>query len=179
MKIKMQLLSSLFAALTAIGTFIKIPFGEMSITLQVMFSLMAGLMLGEKWGALSQIIYVVLGLIGVPIFSAGGGPQYVLQPSFGFIIGLIPMAYIAGRSIRSAFTIRSCLIGCLLGLATIYLIGLPYMYLILALHLKKAVSIGYVLVYGMIIYLPFDIIKIAIASLTAAKLSPAISRFRK
>lgn len=176
MKVKTQLLASIFAALTAIGAFIKIPLGEMSITLQVMFSLMAGLMLGEKWGAASQAIYVILGLIGVPIFTAGGGPQYVLQPSFGFIIGLIPMAYIAGRAVKGGLTVKKCFWGCAAGLTALYLIGLPYMYLILVFYLKKAVSISYVLTYGMLVYLPFDFIKIVIASLTAVKLNPIIMR---
>ena len=73
MKARNLILTALFAALTAIGAFIRIPFAFSSITLQFFFTAMAGLLLGAKLGALSQLLYVVLGLVGVPIFAAGGG----------------------------------------------------------------------------------------------------------
>ena len=86
MNVRMMVRAALFAALTAVGAFIRIPIGDLSVTLQVMFSLMAGLILKEKWGSISQIMYILCGLVGIPVFTGGGGPQYVLQPSFGFII---------------------------------------------------------------------------------------------
>ena len=85
-----MLLTALFAALTAVGAFLKIPVGTISFTLQVFFTCMAGVLLGPYWGALSQIIYVALGLMGVPIFTEGGGLMYVTVPTFGFLLGLIP-----------------------------------------------------------------------------------------
>ena len=66
-------LTALFAALTAIGAFLRIPAGEISFTLQVFFTSMAGILLGPWWGAASQVVYVLLGLIGLPIFTEGGG----------------------------------------------------------------------------------------------------------
>ena len=48
---------------------------------------MCALLLGRKWGTISLVLYLALGLVGLPIFSSGGGPAYVLQPSFGYIIG--------------------------------------------------------------------------------------------
>lgn len=67
-----MLLTALFAALTAIGAFLKIPVGTISFTLQVFFTCMAGVLLGPYWGALSQFVYVALGLMGLPIFTEGG-----------------------------------------------------------------------------------------------------------
>lgn len=61
-------LSSLFAILTGIGAFIAIPIGPVPITMQTLFTYLAGGILGSKWGALSQVIYVILGLIGIPFF---------------------------------------------------------------------------------------------------------------
>lgn len=90
--------TALLAALTAAGAFIRIPIGISVITLQFLFTAMAGVLLGPGGGALSQGVYVALGLVGLPIFTAGGGFGYVLQPSFGFLLGLIPAAAVIGRS---------------------------------------------------------------------------------
>lgn len=64
---------SLFTALIAVGAFIKIPIPVVPFTLQFLFTTLAGLLLGSKMGAVSVIAYMVLGLVGLPIFSEGGG----------------------------------------------------------------------------------------------------------
>lgn len=92
--------TALFAALTAAGAFLRIPLGVSSITLQFLFTAMAGVLLGAGGGALSQAVYVALGLLGLPIFTAGGGFGYVLQPTFGFLLGLIPAAAVIGAMTR-------------------------------------------------------------------------------
>ena len=102
--------TALLAALTAVGAFIRIPIGISVITLQFLFTAMAGVLLGPGGGALSQGVYVALGLVGLPIFTAGGGFGYVLQPSFGFLLGLIPAAaVIGGLSRRSSSPVRLAL----------------------------------------------------------------------
>ena len=63
---------SLFTALIAVGAFIKIPIQVVPFTLQFLFTTLAGLLLGSKMGAVSVIAYMVLGLVGLPIFSEGG-----------------------------------------------------------------------------------------------------------
>lgn len=93
-----MVLAALFAALTAIGAFLQIPTGTVPITLQFLFTALAGLLLGWKWGAVSQLLYVGIGLLGLPVFTQGGGIGYVLQPSFGFLLGLIPAAAVIGRA---------------------------------------------------------------------------------
>ena len=84
--------TALFAALTAVGAFLKIPLGPSAITLQFFFTAMAGCLLGSGCGALSQLIYVVLGLLGLPIFTAGGGFFRCAAPDFGFLLGFDPRA---------------------------------------------------------------------------------------
>lgn len=96
-KTRSLILAALFAALTAIGAFLKIPLGALSLTLQFFFTAMAGVLLGPRWGAASQAVYVALGLMGLPVFTLGGGLGYVFQPSFGFLLGLIPAAWVIGR----------------------------------------------------------------------------------
>lgn len=74
---------ALFTALIAVGAFIKIPIPVVPFTLQYLFTMLAGILLGS----LSVLAYMILGLIGLPIFSEGGGIGYVFKPSFGYIIG--------------------------------------------------------------------------------------------
>ena len=85
-----MVLCGMFAALVAIGAFIQIPVPYMDyFTLQFFFVLLAGLILGADKGAISVGCYVLLGLVGVPIFAAGGGIGYIFRPSFGYLVGFI------------------------------------------------------------------------------------------
>ena len=95
-KITNLILCSLFTALIAVGAFIKIPVPVVPFTLQFLFTTLAGLLLGSKKGAISVVAYMVLGLVGLPIFSEGGVFWYVMKPSFGYIIGFCIGTYVTG-----------------------------------------------------------------------------------
>lgn len=83
------IMCALFASLVAIGAFIQVPVPFMDyFTLQFLFVVLAGLILGPSKGAVSVGIYVLMGLCGLPIFAAGGGLTYIVKPSFGFFIGI-------------------------------------------------------------------------------------------
>lgn len=153
-------LTALFAALTAAGAFLRIPAPGMPITLQFFFTLTAGLLLGPKWGAASQALYLLLGLLGLPVFTMGGGFSYVLQPGFGFLLGLVPAAAVAGFLRKKPF------LACLGAWATLYAVGLPYLYLLL-----QSMTIT-----GVLLLLPGDILKIIAAGLLAPKVQKAINR---
>lgn len=169
--------TALLAALTAAGAFMRIPMGYSSVTLQYLFTAMAGLLLGRKWGALSQLIYVCLGLVGLPIFTMGGGFGYVFQPTFGFLLGLIPAAWVAGMiARRGAASFCRLLLACLAGTAAVYVIGLPYMHCILRFYLNKTWSIQQTVMGGMVIFLPWDVLKAIVASLLAKKLLPTLHK---
>ena len=172
MKTRSLILTALFAALTAVGAFLKIPFPLSAITLQFFFTAMAGTLLGKKYGALSQAVYVLLGLVGVPIFALGGGFSYVFQPTFGFLLGLIPSAWVIGSLARRPLTFWRSVVAMLAGLAVLYAIGVPYMALIANAYLGKGLTFWQVLKNGMLIYLPGDMLKIAAGS----ALSCAVTR---
>ena len=173
-KTLMLVLTALFAALTAIGAFFKIPFALAAISLQFLFTAMAGILLGAGYGALSQAVYVLIGLVGVPIFALGGGFSYVLQPTFGFLLGLIPSAFVIGKLAKRPLTFWGTALAMLAGLAVLYAIGVPYMALIANGYLGKGLSawqnLGKGLTFwqviknGMLIYLPGDLLKIALGS---------------
>lgn len=167
-----MILISLFTALTTIGAFISIPLGDIPITLQSLFALLAGLLLGPKLGSLSQIIYILLGLSGMRIFAGfSGGPQAIFRPSFGFLIGFVFAAFIAGKIVHKAKFIdfKKILFATLIGTFIIYLFGIPYMYMILNIVMDKAISFSAVLKTGCLIFLPGDILKAIISSLVAFK----------
>jgi len=163
----------LFAILTAVGAYISIPLFYVPFTLQIVFTLLSGILLGSKNGAYSQIVYLLLGLIGLPIFSGGtGGIQTVLKPSFGYIIGFIFGAYIVGKIVEGykSFNILNVFLATVVGVFIIYLFGVTYLYLILNLYMNKGVTLFWVLKNGLFIFLPIDILKCFIASIVGLKI---------
>ena len=97
--IKKMAFASLFAALIAVGAYIKIPipFSPVPITLQVFFIFLAGAMLGARWGTLSVIVYLLLGIVGLPVFSGGAsGLGVLLGPTGGYLIGFVVAAFLVG-----------------------------------------------------------------------------------
>lgn len=175
---KEMALVAMFAGLTAVGAFISIPVGPVPITLQTMFVILSGMLLGGKLGALSQIVYIVLGLIGIPIFAGfTGGPQTILKPSFGFLIGFIFAAYVVGKITHGEQrSTKKIWIASIVGTVVIYLFGLPYMYYILNIVMEKGFSFGAIMNMGCLLFLPGDLIKLVIASLVATKTVPVLSK---
>lgn len=164
-------LISLFAALTAIGAFISIPLGPVPLTLQTLFVLMSGFVLGPKKGALSQLVYIALGLIGLPIFAGfSGGIQTILKPSFGFLIGFLAGASVTGYLSRNIKSLSGYLASGAAGTLMIYLFGLPYMAFILNYVMGSGLSVLRIFQLGMIGFLPGDIIKLIVAAIVGLKL---------
>lgn len=172
-----MVLAALFAALTAVGALIRIPTPVSSFTLQVMFVALSGAILGCKWGFLSQAAYIMLGLLGLPIFVSGGGLSAMLQPTFGFLLGMAAMAALVGYLVeRWGCKFGTVLLACLLGLVPLYAIGLPYMHLILTVYLHRSQTVWDTIWGGMVIFLPFDVLKAAATAALSAKLAPALRR---
>ncbi len=170
------ILCALFASLTAIGAFMRIPLGFTSVTLQFLFAAMAGLLLGPRYGALSQVVYLFLGLAGFPVFTQGGGPGYVLTPTFGFLLGLIPAAWLTGFFAGSHPSSRRVAISALVGLASLYLVGVPYLYFIMNFYLGHPMSVWDTIKSGMLVFLPGEAVKIAVLAFTAPPISRAMNR---
>ena len=167
---------ALFAALTAIGAFLHFQFMHATITLQCFFTAMAGLLLGARLGALSQALYVGLGLVGLPIFAAGGGFSYVFNPTFGFLLGLIPAAWVIGRLAEKNRTPMRLALACAAGFAVLYAIGLPYIALIVNVYNGGAVSAAKLATAYMLPYLPGDCLKIVVSVLLAPRILRAMAR---
>ena len=127
-KVRDLVLCSLFVALVIVGTFIRIPIPVLPFTLQLLFTMLAGLLLGPKLGATSVIIYIILGLIGIPVFTEGGGIGYIFKPTFGYIVGFAVGAYATGKIANKEKnpSMRRLLIANFIGLFIVYAFGMIY-----------------------------------------------------
>lgn len=179
-QIKGLVLCGLFAALTAIGAYLKItlPPPFVPFTLQTMFCVLAGLLLGPSLGAASQAAYVVIGLLGLPVFTQGGGPGYIFVPTFGYLIGFIVAAWICGvmTAGKPHPKPRDLIPAAIIGLVADYAVGVTYMYLLLTIYKGQDVSVLKLIYAGALVYLPGNLLFCIIACMLAARLRPAVRR---
>ena len=170
-------LVGLFAALAAVGAFIRVPMPLVPFTLQLFFTTMAGLLLGGELGALSVVIYLITGLIGIPVFTSGGGPSYVLQPSFGYLLGFVPGAFVVGKltQVKRPSIVRVFL-ACVAGVLAIYAVGVPYLYLVCRFHLGKIIGFKILMTDYFLTFLPADAIKIVLATIIGHRLIPVLRK---
>ncbi|UYP01210.1 biotin transporter BioY [Oceanotoga sp. DSM 15011] len=143
MKAKDLCFISIFTVLTSVGAFIKIPTPIVPFTLQYVFVLLSGIILGSKKALLSQTIYLIIGLIGIPIFSQGGGIYYVLNPTFGYLIGFLACSYLIGL-FSEKIVIKNSLVLFLCSLPSLiimYLIGIIYFFLIMKYYYANEIII--------------------------------------
>ena len=160
-------LCALFAALIAIGTYIKIPTPLLPLTLQTLFVVLSGLVLGRKLGAASVCVYVLAGVIGLPVFTGS-----IMNPTFGYILGFIGGAWTAGY-IAERF--RPCyltwVIGAVAGIAVIYAAGIPYYYVMSKYYLGNELGAKTLLMYFVLMPIPGDIVKSLCAGLIVQRLA--------
>lgn len=170
--------SAMFAALTAIGAFIRVPLPIIPFTMQLFFVVFAGIFLGSKLGLISQLIYVLIGLSGVPVFTKGGGLNYVFQPSFGYLIGFILAAYFAGLVVEKfkKNNFKTYMVASLVAVITIYLCGVPYLYFINSIYLIKAFTFKMAIYYGFLVTIPGDIISCIILCVILPSIIRVVSR---
>jgi len=178
-KTRDMILVALFAALMAVGAFIKILFPLVPFSFQPFFCAFAGIILGSRLGALSQIIYVAVGLAGAPVFTQGGGPMYIFKPSFGFLIGFILAAYAIGKISETlkAASFRNILVAELAGLLVFNLVGVSYLYLILRFYMGNPdTTVMSALSIGLFPFILKDLALYIVVALTASKVLPVLRK---
>ena len=160
----------LFTALAAVGAFIKIPVPPVPFTMQTLFVVLSGLLLGSR-----------LGLIGVPVFTQGGGLGYLLKPSFGYLIGFILDSWIAGRIAEAVPnpSFKRMLAGAFAGLAVVYLCGMVYVYVLCNFVISKPMGFKTLVIYCFLIFVPSDSLWNVIASLVAKRLRGTLNLYGK
>jgi len=150
--------SALFSALYVAGTYIRIPLGPVPIVLTNMFIFLGGLILPWPWAAASAGLYLLLGVVGLPVFSGGGGPAYFAGPTGGYLFGYPAAAACIGLVSKRGggkrvFPIVSLAAGILL----IYACGVPWLKMVLKISWAKAFAAG------MLPFIPGDAVKAAAA----------------
>ncbi|NNV07558.1 biotin transporter BioY [Geobacillus sp. C56-T2] len=176
MHIRSWIWAALFAALTAVGGMIKIPVPYVPFTLQIAAVYLAACLLGPKIGALSQLLYVLVGLAGAPVFAEGGGLGYIWKPTFGYLLGFIAGAYTSGWLIeRFRWTKGGQLFAAnLAALVVVYLCGCLWLYGAMKWIVEKPLTIGQTIWFGVLLPIPGDLILCAACSLVAARVWPRV-----
>lgn len=154
MKIKKLILTALFTCLIIIGAYISIPlpFTPIPFTLQLLFVLLSGIFLGPFYGSLSSIIYILLGILGFPVFSGGNsGIGYLFGKTGGYLFGFIVAPFIIGQIYR--LNKKLLFVAIILGIFVIHLLGVLYLSKVLSLNIFKA------FIVGSLPFIPVDLVK--------------------
>jgi len=158
--------TALMAALIAVGAFVHFPLGPVPISLQVLFVLLAGFLLGPLAGASAVGLYLLAGLAGLPVFSGGtSGLGHILGPTGGYLLGFLLTPLITGQARRlsregpPAWAVLLAL--AVAGYAPIYGIGIPW--------LKASLDIGWgkAIATGMLPFLVSDCLQVGASAATA------------
>ena len=165
---------ALMAAFTAVAAQIAIPLEPVPFTLQVLAVVLTGLLLGPRYGALAMAIYLLVGAVGIPVFSGFRGGLGILFGDTGGYLLAYPLAAalagVAAGAVANAPRRRALIVGFLWGslaLAVIYALGAAWLMVLAGL------SPGAVLPFVV-----FDLIKVGLANLVAVAVAPAIAASR-
>ncbi len=163
------ILTALFAALIAVGAFVKIPLPPVPITLQTLFALVAGLLLPMSVSLSSVLIYLFLGVVGLPIFTSGGGLAAITGPTGGYLIGLIPAVVVSALMMKKREKkLIWYLFTALIATIALYIPGLFW------LGYSRHLSIGATLTAGLVPFIVGDIIKMVVVAVAAFKVKPQL-----
>lgn len=162
-------LSSFLLALLIIGSKLSISIGIISLTLQTLIIFLIIGLVRKRCAIFIIGTYIFLGLVGVPVFSDGGGFAYVLKPSFGFIIGFLLAAIVAPNKLNKGWW---KLLNSTISLLIIYLCGCVYMYFILNYYMGKSVSVLYVINAGVTPFVVKDYLCAILSTIIAIRLAP-------
>lgn len=167
------------AALTGVAAQVRIPlpFTPVPITLQTFAVLLTGIVLGTRYGGLSQALYVGIGLAGVPWFQGGGaGVGHLLGPTGGYLIGFVVAAVGVGYAIDHYPRTRRppVLLGVLLvaNFLIIYGLGLPWLFAWLTVISETSVTLMDGLAMGLFPFIPGDIVKLLGALAVGTAITP-------
>lgn len=171
-------LISVCLAIMILAAKISIPIGPIPVTLQTLAVFLISLILGTKKSIILFITYILLGLIGLPVFSSGGGIQYIYMPSFGFIIGFLFASIIIGLGSKSNKIYIKYVVS-FIGLIIINIFGLSYMFIIFNLYKGLNKDFIYILQVGLMPFIIKDIFMVILACIIYSRLKIVLYREEK
>ncbi len=165
--LKGMVYASLFGAATAAASYVSIPLPPVPITLQTFVLFISAGLLGPRLGVLSQFIYILLGVMGMPVFAGGkAGLGVVFGPTGGYLLGFVAAALVIGLIVRlrnrPGFPWH--VLAMTLGTLVVYLLGVVQLSLTARLSLEKAIAVG------AIPFLPGDALKIVAAAMLTTRM---------
>jgi biotin transport system substrate-specific component len=171
-RLRMVVLASLMAALTAVGAYIYVPIGPVPIILSTLFVILSGLLLGSRWGLTSMALYLLVGAIGLPVFAGGkGGFAHFMGPTGGYLFGYLFASWITGFiSERSQGRMIVDVFAVIIGSLVLYAVGVPWLKMVTQMSWTKALMVG---------VLPFligDAIKASAVVILARSVRPILKR---
>ena len=169
------IISALMTSLICVGAFIKIPLFVVPVTMQFFFVNFSIVYQSRKYAALTILTYIILGLIGLPVFSGGGGPSYIFMPTFGYIIGFFLASVVSGTVKRYlGESLKSNLLLSLINIFIIYFCGVFYFYFLSNFYLGNQIEILRLLVVGCLIFIPSDTISGILSSLLSVRIKKCL-----
>lgn len=149
----------------------KINITLVPMTLATFAIYLVSAILGPAKGSLAVLIYILLGAMGVPVFSGFvGGFQALVGPTGGYIIGYVPMAFIVGYVSKAMKGAIKYPFGMILGTIILYTFGTAWF------CISRPSALGPAIAACVLPFIGFDLIKIAAASIAAYKLKPALEK---
>lgn len=171
MKVKDLTVTALFAALICAAAPWTVPIGPIPLSLATFAVYLAGATLGAKRGTAAVLVYVLIGAVGLPVFSGfAGGMQKILGVTGGYIVGYIPCALLTGLFADKGGKLWSYAAGMVAGTVALYALGTAWF-----CFAAKA-ALAYALSVCVLPFLVGDAIKIACAAFLATQLRPLVNK---
>jgi biotin transport system substrate-specific component len=159
-----------FALLTALGAFVRIPlpFTPVPITLQTFFVLTAGVYLGGRDAAASQLMYLAVGATGLPVFAGGAGIGHLLGPTGGYLLAFPLAAGLVGALVQPGVGLLRALAAFFAAKVAIFGLGAAWLAIVLGVGPEQAIALG------VVPFLPGAVLKVAAATLLVVR--PPLTR---
>lgn len=172
MPIKKMTLCALFAALTAVCAQISLPIGPVPITLTLLPILLCAVLMDKRYATVSTLVYVLMGLIGLPVFSGfSGGTGVLMGATGGYIVGFVPCAFIAAWMMERKGGFWWRCVSMVVGVVVCYVIGTVWF------MMTKGTPLWASLTWCVFPFLPGDAAKIALAAYLGGRLKPVVSKW--
>jgi len=179
--VKDMALCALFAALISIGAVFSIPLpGNVPISIQPFVAMLAGAVIGSRRGAISMFVYMMMGVIGLPVFSnMTRASEAIAKGTFGYIIGFIVCAFVTGKIIEESRKKDSKVgyfIGPVIGILLDYVLGLPFLFIVQSIATDGLLPLQKVLEWGFYPFIGLDILKAALVTIVALSVVPKLEK---